>query len=367
MTEWTSFILNVLRFACAGLVVFDHIEVCGLSAYKLLPAGVSHLCVMIFFVVSGYVIAYTTDVKHRDAKDYFWARFKRIYTVLFPALVLTGILAAVGIWLKPEAYIHCVRKWEAVRMAFAALNIQEIWFLNFGPQSNGPLWSLCYEVWYYIIWGVFCFSSSFFKKGKEWKRWVLTFLACAIAGPKILLLMPVWLMGVACYKIKESDLLRVFSPFMAWVFVVGGILLLTMSFLAWGHFPGEAGRGLWNFSSAFLSDWFTGLCVMMVLLGAKTILNTSFKSTNSSTWLKNIAAAGANFSFSLYVTHLPLLVMIGAYLKPDKTSYLHIFYAFLAAICFAFVFSLFTENKKSAPNFLRSAFPLIYGKLSRKS
>ena len=61
------------------------------------------------------------------------------------------------------------------------------------PGSNGPWWSLGYEAWYYAI-----FALMFFTNGR--KRWLFAGAAMLVAGPKIWLLMPSWLMGVWVWR-----------------------------------------------------------------------------------------------------------------------------------------------------------------------
>jgi peptidoglycan/LPS O-acetylase OafA/YrhL len=57
----------------------------------------SHLAVMVFFVLSGCVIAYTTFQRHPgDVQKYIIARLSRLYSVVIPALILTGILFFMG-------------------------------------------------------------------------------------------------------------------------------------------------------------------------------------------------------------------------------------------------------------------------------
>ncbi len=68
----------------------------------------------------------------------------------------------------------------------------QLWFSNVTPGYNGPFWSLGYEIWYYLIFAAAYFSNGFW-------RFALTLLCIAIAGPRIIILFPLWLMGVATW------------------------------------------------------------------------------------------------------------------------------------------------------------------------
>jgi len=59
----------------------------------------------------------------------------------------------------------------------------------YGPVWNPPYWSLCYEVWYYAL-----FGAAVYLPPARRMLWLV--LLAAIAGPRILLLLPVWLAGV---------------------------------------------------------------------------------------------------------------------------------------------------------------------------
>src|SRR5206468_3939655 len=63
---------------------------------------------------------------------------------------------------------------------------------NVSPGTNGPFWSLSYEFWYYII-----FAAGVYFTGK--KKIAGVTCVALIAGPKILVGLPIWLMGAGVY------------------------------------------------------------------------------------------------------------------------------------------------------------------------
>ena len=66
--------------------------------------------VMVFFVLSGFVIAYVADKKERTPRDYFVSRFARLYSVVVPALLLTAIADFLGSHIDYNVY-HTFYDW----------------------------------------------------------------------------------------------------------------------------------------------------------------------------------------------------------------------------------------------------------------
>ena len=89
MEKRFSLYLDMVRFIAAIFVVIAHYV-----QYGILSSSVSHYtpevgreAVIAFFVLSGYVIAYTTEVKNQSLQEYVAARCARIYSVAFPILL----------------------------------------------------------------------------------------------------------------------------------------------------------------------------------------------------------------------------------------------------------------------------------------
>ena len=131
--------------------------------------------------------------------EYAIHRISRIYSVVIPALILTPIADWIGARIHPELYVgynaHSV--WP-IRVFNSVLCMNEWGFWSVQFFSNVPYWSISYEVAYYILFGV-----SFFLKGPT--RWVLLSIIGLLAGPKILLLLPIWLLGVWVYRSRWHD------------------------------------------------------------------------------------------------------------------------------------------------------------------
>jgi peptidoglycan/LPS O-acetylase OafA/YrhL len=164
--DWTDF----CRTAAATLVAVSHARDVLMIDYpgqKLwLPfyglTGFGHSGVIVFFVLSGFWIS--RAVLRRVEDRSFWTpylidRLSRLGIVLVPALVLGGLLDVVGAdWLHLPFYqgltgAHSLTQNVAASLTLPVFlgNLAFLQTIAVGPWgSNGPLWSLAFEFWYYI-------------------------------------------------------------------------------------------------------------------------------------------------------------------------------------------------------------------------
>jgi len=191
MNGTTSLYLDLIRLLTAITVFLVH------ANYGRFTGGLPIICnlkflgndgVMAFFVLSGFVIAYITDRKEIRIADYAISRFSRLYSVVIPAIILTIILDYIGSMIDYGLYDGWWFQSDNPiwRITSNILFIHELWFSSVRLFSNGPFWSLGYEFWYYAI-----FGSFFYFYGK--KRYMISIALASVAGPKIILLFPVWL------------------------------------------------------------------------------------------------------------------------------------------------------------------------------
>src|SRR5437764_15444933 len=102
-----SLYLDLVRFLAAAAVVLFHSNSESLLYACNIPlTDYGHEAVIVFFVLSGYVIGYITDTKERVLSQYFISRAARIYSVAVPAIILTLVLDNIGLVLSPALYLH---------------------------------------------------------------------------------------------------------------------------------------------------------------------------------------------------------------------------------------------------------------------
>jgi peptidoglycan/LPS O-acetylase OafA/YrhL len=197
---YVSFYFNVLAYSAR----FSSIDGVRLSLchvwtplYFLQLANLAHAAVVIFFVISGFVISFSTFSKERELKQYALARLSRLYSVVVPALVLTALLQAVGSVLNPVVYAQLSRGFDLPRYFLTAFFLQCFWVIAASPPTNAPFWSLAYELWYYAL-----FAAFMLIRPGHLRLWAVITISLA-AGPEILLLLPCWLVGVGVYVLHD--------------------------------------------------------------------------------------------------------------------------------------------------------------------
>jgi peptidoglycan/LPS O-acetylase OafA/YrhL len=180
----------------------------------------------------------------------------------------------------------------------SALFLDQSWALEIYPFAVGPYWSLCYEVAYYLIFGLFVFSTG-------WIRLPFVIAGCAIAGPKILILLPCWLFGVAAYKLRE----RALGKYGDLATAIGAPLLLVVAFhFGLKNIANDLSESVSAFryrpSDGFVRDWLVA-GTFAIHLWAMCRISVVFPPI-----LKSTSRKLADMSFSLYLPHLPLLYLL---------------------------------------------------------
>jgi peptidoglycan/LPS O-acetylase OafA/YrhL len=297
-----SLYLDLVRFLAAVAVLLFHLWPQWFPDFPLPWPG--HAAVIVFFVLSGYMIAHAAHQPGVDLRSYFQHRAARILSVALPALLLSALVAPFAgttpihssgpMDLSPAAF------WG--RIVASLLFIGQSWNLTLSPPYNQPYWSLCYEVWYYVMYGAWLFAP------RRW-RWPALLLAALCAGPKILLLAPVWLMGVATWhwrkRLPADAALLFFLGFM-----LAGLLLFwfDVSVLLRNrlllHWPSAVQQ--LHESAMFIGDILMGLTVAGNFLGAATLgerLRPLF-------CVERPVRFAASYSFSIYLYHMPLAVLL---------------------------------------------------------
>ncbi|MBK0380661.1 acyltransferase family protein [Mucilaginibacter segetis] len=293
----SSLFLDTLRICAAFTVLYIHafdrwFPTKAHPEYE--PGEPSHAAVIIFFVLSGYVIAHTTISKNRGGAQYAQARLSRLCSVVIPALVITAVIQFVIGYLNPELLMDYSRSHSGVRYVLSGFFVNEVWLFSAAPPLNGSLWSLSFEFWYYAIFGLW-----FFRRG-GWKSFILPVLACIIAGPKILLMMPVWLAGYVAYILPRPSVKTV----TAWLMVAGGLLLAWLAVEFVPSYPYRIGYVPLYYANQFVTDWVVGVFIAAALWILPTG-NSLSADLRISAWVRKIA----DLTFPLYVLHFPLLVL----------------------------------------------------------
>ena len=343
-----SLYLDVIRFFAATIVLLHHLsDLLFNSEMRIFNIG--HEAVVIFFVLSGYVISYSVKVKSYDYKTYFLARFSRIYSVAIPALLLTIVLDVIGTTICRACYqdIYVALDYPVIRFLASITFTGELWFVSILSFSNIPFWSIHYEVFFYVFFGAMLYAPKRYRAG-------ILFLLVLIVGPKVAILLPLWLFGAYLYRPKDyfnSTIINLFLWFatigaLLYLLSIGGKALITEQanhflFSVLG-FPENLNLAA---SRYFVFDYVFGIIFGLNLITSKSLID-SFKFSLDKTVLAKIVRYLANRTFSIYLFHFPLIGFFNAVLPQAMDNQLRWCMISIMTILSIFILSSYTEQKK---------------------
>jgi peptidoglycan/LPS O-acetylase OafA/YrhL len=304
MTKGLSIYLDLMRFTLAVIVWICHSTYRGYTGHPfalwfVFPYGLS--AVMSFFVLSGFVIAHVTEKTERDPIPYAIARVSRLYSVIIPALALTAACDWAGTLTHPP-FEGPVALPDHLAQGYLAsfFMVNNFWIFASGifpagmtPGTNGPFWSLSYEMAYYVIFGLYLTRS----------RTALalgTILIFALAGWDILALFPIWLLGVITYHVQKRHRLHPAIAATLFVSSAGAAVLV-----GWLRLDYDYSRGM-----PLAIDYAVAILTALNIIAASSL----------SGWLAAALATSAplirwlgGLTFVIYLCHYPLLKLFAAY------------------------------------------------------
>lgn len=344
--------MDAWRFIAALLVVVSHARDVAMQPYggqlALAPfyamTGFGHSAVILFFVLSGFWIS-RSALGRIHAPD-FWKRYlldrlTRLLIVLIPALALGGLLDWLGSrWLNLPIYsgglgILSLPEDIGARLDLrvAAGNLAFLQTIAVPPfGTNGPLWSLAWEFWFYL-W----FAAGAVLLIRRRFSFALLSLLVGYFNVGIVWGFCAWMVGFGLLlAVQQGGAWPILRGVKAWI---AGSLALSV-FLAVLAFSRRADSQFFDFVLAIS---------FAVLLYASLRLKLPFP--ESFDWM---ARYGRNSSFSLYVIHFPVLIFAGGWLLGTERFAPGLFgvcaTVALTAVCvfLAWLFSLVTEGYTNA-------------------
>jgi len=354
--------LDMIRTAAAWAVMWGHLRTLFFVDFQhaqrpgwLLGVlyfftGFGHQAVMVFFVLSGFLISATVIKSHLSGtwswREYAINRSTRLYVVLIPGLLLglfwdlagSALSASTGVYTHPLSDLGPsvpLSNLNVGNFFGNLLFLQTIICPPFG--SNTPLWSLANEFWYYALFpAALSALLAFFRKDMRVAVPLSIVAAClaAFLGLDKLIGFLVWMSGCAlvygCSKFQLQTKITVFL----YLLLSAIILFACLS----------AART--SFASMLGSDLAVGIAFTLFLFG---ILQLELGA--GSRHYLGVAHRFAGFSYSLYVLHFPLLLFLRAWAVPSQRwqpDGVHLLFGSLIGVVvlfFAWSVSLFTENK----------------------
>ena len=177
--------LTGVRFFAAFYVVLFH-TLPFLKSHFRLNLGVEqflsngNLAVAFFYLLSGFILAYTYAGKIRNLRDYgryLRARFARIYPVYLLALLLALPFQLKTSFAAKLAVLFMIQAWNPANPGLAG-----VW--------NYPAWSLSVEAFFYIIFPVFLVPMS------KWSVRTVQLLLLIFLVVSVVLHTPTMVLGV---------------------------------------------------------------------------------------------------------------------------------------------------------------------------
>ena len=340
MQRHTSIYLDLIRFGSALVVFVGHSSgqryVGGLG-WQVVPY--MDEAVIFFFIISGFVIGYVTQQREVSCQDYALARAARIYSVALPAIVATIVIDAYARSVDPAWYArlgHYQKETHGLEFIGATVFVNYLWYCSYAVGSNLPYWSLCFEVWYYVLFGVLLFAPA------RW-RWWATGALLLFVGPRIACYFPLWLLGVLAYRISASGKVGRGLGGVAFFGSVGLILLHQVWIARHGASPAllEAILDRPN----IIDDYITAVLFACNVIGFNAI------GASAAGLLKVVEkpirwCAGA--TFTIYLFHMPVVLLLDAITPWPPTTWMRQLTIYGGTLVIAFAIAEFTERRKDA-------------------
>ncbi len=358
VTASLSLYLDVVRLLAAMLVALGHAYTFTGGHFKML-AGHGTTAVSVFFVLSGFVIAFVTEKKERNGMDYLVSRLARMYSVALPAIAITIAADYIGYNADNRPYLGLLPNtlagfktdylnltWSVDEILRLTTFTNELWTSHIQVGSGEPYWSLGFEVWYYIIFGLYHFGP-----GSKSSRLTLSFIAAIIAGPKICAYLPLWLMGVYCYRRMASPTPPL-STLPTWS-VVALFLATPIIYLGVRHQMAPMSQSMFRHADLSLTvitsiAYFhiVGVVFCLNLVAFQQITTRLRKLETAITKYKKTIQWLAGATFTLYLIHQPILLMFLAINPLKEQPDIWAYTSFSATVFLVFVIAQFTERKK---------------------
>jgi peptidoglycan/LPS O-acetylase OafA/YrhL len=359
LAKRTSVHLDLIRGVSAAAVMVYHLRGLFFVDYPYLAnksffstalyavTGYGHQAVMVFFVLSGYFIG-TSVMESVGELQWSWriylvSRITRLQLVLFPALVLGAIWDRIGMRIPQAAslYYDALYKFNVPSVALRStvpvflgnfFYLQSIISPVFG--SNGPLWSLSYEFWYYLIFPALVLAAAAWAGARVRIQYAsLALLLLWFVGPPIRSYFLIWLAGALVGRLQRITKFKASSSVLA---ISAGLIFIGS--LAWSRTH--------RLSSDLLTDYIVGFCFALwlyaLLLGSREDVPAAY-----SYGAKKLAG----FSYTLYLTHFPALLLLRGLLNPQgswQPDPRHLVYAggiALLMLTYAYCVAEFTEAR----------------------
>jgi peptidoglycan/LPS O-acetylase OafA/YrhL len=311
--------LDVLRGLAAFAVFLGHLRsfvfvpYADLTSHNAINAavwilsGFGHQAVMVFFVLSGFFItksALQDDARHQFGwQTFLIKRLSRLWVVLIPCLLLTAYWDQIGRHYSLSGFYEgkLYSLYNSMSSGGESLDVGtffgNVLFLQtirtpiFG--SNGPVWSLANEWWYYIIF-LLVFMIIRGRRGgipAQLVRLLALGLVCAFVGTYILVPGAIWFLGAVGFIVVKRKYCQA---------ILRNAAVRVFAFAALGLALGYS-KSAFDIDTA--KDYAVGIAATLVVLVLATM-------RGGGAIYARLSKPIAESSYTLYLAHFPFVAVV---------------------------------------------------------
>ena len=342
--------LDMFRWVSAYVVLLAHtyqIFVAPINSFFSESAAiVAQMGVMVFFVLSGFLISKSISKNisiNRTFKlgVFVRARANRILSPFLFSMALACLLWLVAPKIFPSGDVNYLKTTHDI----ARLGFILDWLSFFGTLFfinefitktvlvNGPLWSLSFEIWYYIIAGWFFSANSKFNIAAL----MLIIIGLSILNYIFLVYFLVWLFGFSLAEFHNNE--YKWDNFLYYIFAIAMCIQLLLVYFY--IFPNSAFQvrgtiiiGAANCTFGFIFSIYLFFILRKIDKPFSLFVNFS------------------KHSYSLYIYHFPVLLFVFGMFQTKALHSLSYALTFSAGalaviICLSYLSGKYIETIKS--------------------
>lgn len=306
--SWHSVMISLLRGLAAFIVAVAHLRAAMYPALRdvsdpplwfqglAFVSGFAHQAVLVFFVISGWLVGGSLLNRIGESNavlHYGIDRLTRLWTVLIPTFLLTLIIGfVIGVTSPNDVNLLSTNPYSGMTFVGNLVGLQGIFLPEFG--GNFPLWSLANETWYYVLFPLLAVACTARSKARRLACTGALLLLGAMLPVAMLGYFLVWLLGVAFSRIRIvcSNGVRAL-----WFVLMLGVAVYF-------RLTGE----LDAFVLATLGPDL--ICSIFYLVMLSSLQFSASQPSRLIGPLRDIGKFFSEFSFSLYVLHVPMIGLL---------------------------------------------------------
>lgn len=308
---WHSMLISLLRGLAALQVASAHLRAQAYPGFGTVEnppllfqglafsTGFAYLAVIVFFVLSGWLVGGSFLNKldsDRAFQHYAIDRVSRLWVVLVPTFVVVLLAGAALGMLDSTRMSFATSEPYSVSAFFGNMvGLQTIFVPEFG--GNFPLWSLANETWYYVL---FPLLVLVFRGRTTMARIAAVLAIVAIVqmlNGAIVLYFSIWLLGAAFSRVKIEA-----GKGLRW-----GLLLVLIGSAVYIRMKGRS-----DITPASYLQYLLFSLVFVLFLSSMQFKRPPNPLLDP---LDRIGRFFANFSFTLYVLHVPMIVVMMSFIS----------------------------------------------------